>query len=304
MAQGRLTLVVSSESGQQLSAPNYGADFLYEEGTIRDFVFDQASESGKALNFNAIHKLHNHLRYVVDGEIDVHDRVALLGDYASVYRQALYIPPSELDLCERSMQATSGLFLSNVAALAGLRMFIVDRFWAPKRMIDDRAKKQYLEKRKIYQDDVDRYFDYFNGHVSPRDLEDNLLDIANSARLLVSRRDWVGAITNTNNHEFLGSVLSERVVKHSLRSKFPETRYGTVEEDSSPTKADVVVPLGQSALHLQVKMRMNETDFKVHPDRTPMGVVVPMRVLRSSLTKPERNHLVKAVILKIEEIAA
>jgi hypothetical protein len=304
MAEGRLAPAPFSNEEHYVSAPLTGADFSYDADAIRDFLFDRASDRGKAIDFSAIYRVQKHLKSLVNEDYDSYSRSAVLGEYASRYRSALEISPNVLTPGERSVQVTSGLFLSNVAALAALRTFVIDRFWTPKMINDDRPKKLYLEKRKVYQEDIDSYYDYFNGDLPPDELDDSLMDIAHTARLLVSRKDWVGAITTTNNHEFVGSVLSERVVKQSLRNKFPETRYGTAEEDASPTKADVVVPLGQLALHLQVKMKMTASEFRILPDRTPMGVVVPMPNVRSRLTKPERNQLVKAVSEKAEELAA
>jgi hypothetical protein len=303
MAEGRLAPAPFETQEQYVSAPS-SADFLYQDDAIRDFLFDQASSSEKSFNFDAVYRVRENLKALVSEEPDAYERATLLGKYASQYRNALNVPPVELTPGERSVQVTSGLFLSNVSSLAAMRLFIVDRFWAPNRRVDDRSKMLYLEKRKVYQEDVDKYYNYFRDDLSTEELDTRLIDIANSARLLVSRRDWVSAITDTNNHEFVGSVLSERVVKQSLKTKFPQTRYGTAEEDASPTKADVVVPLGQSALHLQVKMKMTESEFKIRPEQSPMGVLVPMQVLRSQLTKAEQRQLVKAVSVKVGELAA
>jgi hypothetical protein len=288
------------------SAPLSGADFLYPDnvGSVRDFLLDKTSSSEKSFNYGNIFRLQEHLKGLVGSEKDNYDRSTLLSHYAAAYRGALDIPHNQLTVGERSTKVTSGLFLSNVAALSELRVFIIDRFWTPKTASNDSSKKRYLERRKVYQEDIDTYYDYFRDDMTVAQLDGNLLDIANAARLLVSRQEWAGAITDSNNHEFVGSVLSERVVKQSLRNAYPETRYGTAEEDASPTKADVVVPLGRSALHLQVKMRINEAEFTVHPDRTPMGVVVPMQTLRSQLTKPEHRQLLREVSKKAEDIAA
>jgi len=299
------TSLIFDDTGTE-SAPLPSADFLYtsEIDAARDFLLDKTSGSEKSFNYGNIHRIQEHLRVLAEGERENYDRSALLSHYASQYRSVLNIPPSQLSVGERSAQVTTGLFLSNVAALAELRMFIIDRFWTPKLASSDSSKKLYLEKRKVYQEDIDTYYDYFHDDLSVQQMDDGLMDIANVSRLLVARQEWVGAITDSNNHEFVGSVLSERVVKQGLRNMFPQTRYGTAEEDASPTKADVVVPLGQSALHLQVKMRMSDTEFRVHPDRTPMGVLVPMPRLRSQLTKREHRQLLREVSRKAEDIAA
>lgn len=286
----------------------YVADFLLNDGALRDLVFDRAEMAGKGIRLDSVLRVSEHLRAVVDQEEDFFERLTLLETCAEQYHDALDINPAKLNPGERSAQVTSSLFLSNIEALAALRYFVVDRYWSSVRRVanDDPAKMRYLEKRKVYQDDLDTFYNYFNGEVPLVAQDETLMEVANLSRLLVNRHEWVGAITNGHNHEFVGSVLSERVVKQSLRDHgFADTRYGTAEEDASPTKADVVVPLGDRALHLQVKMRWLEpTEFKTQPDRSPMGVVVPMHVIRGALTRPEHRELYRSVSRKADLLAA
>jgi hypothetical protein len=224
---------------------------------------------------------------------------------AEYYHDELDIDEQDLSREQRSNLALSRLYLSNISSLGNLRRLTQARHWLHKKdPAFQESKAKYLEARKVAQDDVDSFFRQFE-HVSPSVRNETLIDVANMARLLVSNNEWVSAETDTHTHQFIGSILSERLVKVSLqRYVHPEARYGTAEEDSSPTKADVVLPLPQGDVHVQVKMKwMEPTEMEIKPKRKRMHVIVPMHVIRGGLTKIEHRQLKSSVRERLAELA-
>jgi hypothetical protein len=73
-------------------------------------------------------------------------------------------------------------------------------------------------------------------------------------------------------------------------------RYGTPEEDVSPTKADVVWPRPSGDVHVQVKMRWTKpTELKIKPKKKPPHVIVPLESLRTDLRLAEHKKVAEII---------
>jgi hypothetical protein len=226
--------------------------------------------------------------------------------YADSYRSELDTVPEELSHDQESALVLSRLYLSTVSSIGHLGQFIHVKRWLSIGSPEAQERKRiYLAARKQFQGDVDGYFSHF-AYETSANVNEALQDTVNMAYLLVRGRNWVSAATDTYNHIFLGSVLSERAVMVSLRQHVNAgARYGTAEEDSSPTKADVVLPLPQGDMHVQVKMKwMEPTALDIRPNKKPLHVIVPMHVIRSGLTEEEDEKLAVSVMAAAERKAA
>lgn len=263
-------------------------------------------ESKDYIGLEPVFGLHEHLEQELIHQDDYLERGVAASDLAGLYRDELVVDEQGLPRVQRSALALSRLYLSNVGALGYLREYIVATKWLHRKTPEVQASKiYYLDARKRLQDDVDGYFKQFERVVTPV-ANQTLLDVSNLARLLISKNKWVDASTDTNTHQFIGSILSERLVMLSLqRNVHPDARYGTPEEDSSPIKADVVVPFSDQDMHVQVKMKWKEpTQLGINPKRKRMHVTVPMHIIRSGLTQGESKQLKRAVNERLEEQAA
>lgn len=237
----------------------------------------------------SLNDLQAHLKDVLSGYFDYYERGEAAAEIAESYHQRMESIMQGLTPEQRSNIVLSKIYLSAVRSLGRLRQFLFASSWMGKSSEDaQNSKNVYLTARKQFQTDVDDYFAYFVGE-SDQTLQQVLQNITSDARLLVTNRQWTSTSSIEQDHIFLGGVLSERAVAQSLREHFhPGTRYGTVEEDASPTKADVVLPLDDGDFHIQVKMKWKKrTNLRVQPKKHPPRVVVPMHEIRGHLTKEE-----------------
>lgn len=258
------------------------------------------------LNLRPVTALHEHLGHALGGQTDWEARRSVAIDYSQYLHDELSVDQDGLNYHQRVNLSTSKLYLSNVAALGRLGEFLNTMRWTGKKSQEsDDSKTVYLEARKVVQDDIDSYYDQIVG-LSPDAASEGLVDIANLARLLNSGKEFVNHRMYSLTHVFIGSILSERLVMVSLQDNVdPAVRYGTAEEDRSPTKADVVLPTDNGDLYVQVKMKWKRpTDLRIKPKKKPMHVIVPMRSLRGSLSSDESRMLAQSVREKSAELAA
>lgn len=296
MAAGRLAPAEFSPQEPYVSAPSSAVFYLLDglekaaEQSVDDIILDSEAARGEGDYVTAIFGLRQHMSGLIGRYKDQHDRNKTAIDYACYYRDELRTDtPDDLTYDEQSSLMVAQVYLSALETLGQLGIFIETGRWTGRKSEDFAdAKLDYLASRKKFQDDVDEYIDHFAEEPSEI-LYPNLIDTVNLARLTLKRRPFVTAEIDDHTHEFLGSVLSERAVMVSLRQHVhPETRYGTEEEDRSPTKADVVFPIPKGDMYVQVKMRWKkESDLKVQPKKQPPHVVMPMTYLRAHLTAEE-----------------
>ncbi|HEX5394768.1 MAG TPA: hypothetical protein VFW52_00170 [Candidatus Saccharimonadales bacterium] len=271
-------------------------------GKILEYSIEETRDN---IGLEPVYGLQDHLKYSLKDRHEWLNRGLTAANIAERYHSELITDEQHLTRQERSNLALSRLYLSNISALGHLRQLTHARFWLNKKdPAFQESKVSYLEARKVAQDDVDNYFRQFE-HVAAPVRNETLIDVANMARLLVSNNEWVSAETDTYTHQFIGSILSERLVKVSLQKYVnPEARYGTAEEDSSPTKADVVLPLPQGDMHVQVKMKwMEPTEMEIKPKPKRMHVIVPMHAIRGGLTKVEHRRLKSSIRERLAELA-
>lgn len=270
---------------------------------IVDLLLENSPQRGRHVYLDAIYGLHEHM-FELLARTDYHDRNRLAVLYSEQFREELEIDEAELTPDQQATLALSRVYLSAVNSTAHLRQLMYTKRWFKRKAPETQeAKNQYLEARKRFQDDVDVYYEQF-AEEHPQSVNDALYDLTGMARLAASNQRWVNAEADSHNHVFLGSVLSERVVRVSLQENVhPGARYGTAEEDRSPTKADVVLPLSEGDLHVQVKMKwMEPTKLDTRPQKKPFHAIVPMHVIRGALTKREGRKLARSV-MRVAEAA-
>jgi len=300
---------------EQESAPLPGADFLYPDNVIefplpkqpaevRDVLLDRSDESAERPSLTNVAGLKDYMQSLLEGQRNRYRRGGIAADYAADFHAELDIDEAELSEQQSSTLMMARLYLSNVGSLGKLDQFIVTgRNYGRKSAEFEAAKVDYLAARKVLQDDIDRYFDHFEGKYEEIQLLESLMDIGNMARLTLNEHLWINAEGDTHTHIFLGSILSERLVKLSLKDNVhPQARYGTEEEDKSPTKADVVFPIKGGDMYVQVKMRWKrKTDLKVQPKKTPPHVIVPMQSMRANLTEDEHTKIAEIITSAAEK---
>lgn len=260
----------------------------------------------QGIYIDALYGLHDHMKTRLKGYTDRYDRTSWAARYADQYRDDLDIDDQDFTYEQQSALALSRLYLSSVSSLGHLGQFIYTNRWMRRKAPETKdAKIVYLAARKQFQEDVDSYFDHFIDEPL-ENVNEVLQDTVNMGRLLVNNQRWINSIGATYNHVFLGSVLSERAVMLSLQENVhPDARYGTAEEDSSPTKADVVLPLPQGDMHVQVKMKwQHPTELNIRPNKKPMNVIVPMHIIRGGLTSAEHMKLAISVTEVADKLAA
>jgi len=291
------------------SAPLTGADFSYSDNVIEFPKKKQPAEILDVLLVNneggnpepdaeSVAGLKDYIQTLLGGQRNRYRRGGVAADYAAAFHHELEIDEAGLSVQQRSALMLARLYLSNVGSLGKLDQFITtNRLYGRKSARAENAKVDYLAARKVLQDDIDRYFDHFEDECDELLLLETLMDVGNMARLTLSERPWINAEGDTYTHIFVGSILSERLVKVSLAENVhPETRYGTEEEDKSPTKADVVFPIRGGDMYVQVKMRWKKkVDLKVQPRKQPPHVVVPMQSIRASLTEEEHAKIAEII---------
>ncbi|MBX4201887.1 hypothetical protein KW803_03275 [Candidatus Saccharibacteria bacterium] len=311
MATEKLDQIASFNVGNNISALTPSADFLIEDPKteILDSLLNiPIDESLPRYNLNPVFALHDHLKHALSNHYDWTERRRAGASYADSLHEELEVDETDMDLSYqlRANLVMARLYLSNVSALGYLGNFVnTKRLMTNSAPETKRSKEAFLESRKVLQDDVDYFYNNFAG--APNNLlMEALLDTANLARLLMHDREWVNTVTHDYTHQFIGSILSERLVKVSLQNHgYPDARYGTADEDSSPIMADIVLPNDAGDLHVQVKMKWTKpTDMQIMPERKPMHVVVPMHNMRDSLTKGEQKRLAKSVTQLNQKTAA
>lgn len=272
---------------------------------IADVLLNPDRTHQREMYLDAVCDLHSYMKDILRSQRDFFDRNQAASWYAAKYRAELDVDSQTLNPDQRSAQVLSRLYLSSVNSLAELGVFLQTIRWMGRKSEEvEAAKIVYLRTRKDFQDDVDAYFDHFRGERTAT-IQEALMDTVNMARLLVSRRSWVDAKTHTHSHIFVGSILSERMIKLGVQNNgHPQPRYGDENEDRSPTKADVVLPREDGDFHVQVKMRWKRPrQFEIKPNKRPLHVYVPMGKLRTELTKKERRQLNASIRQKIAERA-
>lgn len=249
------------------------------------------------LETTAIVDLKEFMKGLISAKRDKQGRNGLAAYYGDLYHNDLDIDEEELTTDEVSKLILARLYFSSLSSLGHLGSFIDTNRWAGRKSEEaEEAKTRYLAARKVYQDDVDHYFEHFSGEPDEI-LLDTLSDISNFARLTVSGKEFIDAKTDDHTHVFVGSVLSERLVKVSMQEFIdPNVRYGDENEDKSPTKADVVWPRPEGDMYIQVKMRWTKPiELKVQPKKKPPHVVVPLQKLRGDLTQEEHVKIAEII---------
>ncbi len=302
------------------SAPQTGADFYIQEGDYRESrglpglppVLDLLLEPGRPgyreMYLDAPCSLHEYMKGLLQGERDKYERNKAAAWYARNYHEELDIDSEGLDPDQQSSLILSRLYLSAVNAHATLGMFIDTGRWMGRKSEEfEQAKLTYLEARKYFQEDSDTYLDHFATE-STTTLHEALMDTVNMARLLVRRRSLVDAESDTDTFVFIGSVMSERIVKIAMqRNGHADARYADEHEEVRPIRADVVAPKDDGDLHIQVKMKWKKPKpkLKLQPNKQPPHIIIPMKMIRSEPNKRERKKLRELVELKrLEKLGA
>lgn len=304
MAEGRLAPAEITQQEHFVSAPS-SADFYFPEGleqaaqqSVAEIVLESDAAYGEGDSVSAIFGLKDELSPLLKRYREKYEKNSAAADYAGYYREELLGFPSDgLTQDQEAALMVAQVYLSSLESLGQLGKFIETGKWTgQKSQASQEAKVTYLAARKKFQDDVDDYFDHFAA-VSSESLYQTLVDTINLARLTISGKQFVDAETDNHTHVFLGSVLSERAVKASLqKSVHPGARYGTEDEDKSPTKADIVFPIRGGDMYVQVKMKWTKpTQLKVQPKKTPPHVIVPMQYIRGYLTGQETAKVAEII---------
>jgi hypothetical protein len=292
------------------SAPLSGADFSLDgrphlrlvgenyspyPPKIIDVLLDKPL--GETLETTSIVELKEYVKGLIDVKKDKHGRNKLAAYYGQNYHEELDIDEQDLTRDQCSNLVLARLYFSSLSSLGQLGLFIeTNRWMGIKSPEAEAAKVRYLAARKVYQDDVDTYFEQFENE--PEEiLLDVLTDISNLARLTVGSQEFINAATDDHTHVFVGSVLSERLVKISMQEFIdPRVRYGDENEDKSPTKADVVWPRPTGDVYVQVKMKWTKpTNLKVQPKKKPPHVTIPLQSLRTDLTEDEHAKIAEII---------
>jgi hypothetical protein len=291
------------------SAPLPGADFSYPDNVIEfprqkpppeilDVLLANNEGPEPEPDADSVAGLKDYMQALLEGQRNRYRRGGIAADYAAGFHDELDIDEAGLGGQQRTALMLARLYLSNVGSLGKLDQFIMtNRRNGRKSASAVDAKVEYLAARKVLQDDIDRYFERFEGECEELKLLETLMDVGNMARLTLSERPWINAEGDTYTHIFVGSILSERLVKVSLAENVhPEARYGTEEEDKSPTKADVVFPIQGGDMYVQVKMKWKKKiDLKVQPKKKPPHVVVPMQSIRARLSDEEHARIAEII---------
>jgi hypothetical protein len=306
MAEGRLAPAPSTPEEHYVSAPLTGADFLSEEfeasiqESITDPIISPESNVENPDSLGPVFLLRERMDSLLAKYREKYARSHAAADYAGYYRDELEIDDVGLTNEQKSALTVSKVYLSALESLGQLGKFIEVNKWVGRKSQDaEDAKVVYLASRKRFQEDVDDYFKIFSqepeGILSSTYIA--LQDTVNLARLTLNRQRFVTAETDDHTHVFLGSVLSERAVMISLKKYVHrDTRYGTEDEDKSPTKADVVFPIKGGDMHVQVKMKwQKDIDMKIQPKKKPPHVVVPMKSIRGDLNPGEHARLAEII---------
>jgi hypothetical protein len=297
---------LSSSADFSLGGPHLRlVDEDYEPGPpqIVDVLLDQTQE-GQGAHPAHIIELKEYMKGLLESQKDKYYRNKMAAYYGEHYRGELDISTEGLTYGQQSNLVLAKLYFSSLSSLGELGMFIDTNRWMGNKAPEaETAKVEYLAARKVYQDDVDKFFEHFEDEPDET-LLDVLKDVSNLARLTVNQREFLDAATDDHTHVFVGSVLSERLVKISMQEFIdPATRYGDENEDRSPTQADVVWPRPVGDVHVQVKMRWTKpTELKVKLKKKPKPthVILPMQYLRSGLT-PEEHAKVTTIISEVAE---
>lgn len=257
----------------------------------------EAATTDEGIHLDPVRATKEELNKLLNHQPSLYDRNKAAIYYADLYRRE--IEAALLDAEQQRAAVVNKVFLSSVGSTAQLRRFITAGFILGDKDSYTAARKRiYLEARKQFQADVDGFFDYFS-HEPAATRGESLREIVTMSRELVSgkRKDIASAMYV---HHFLGSVLSERAVKVSLQKNVHEkTRYGTAEEDRRPYMADIVVPMPEGNMPLQVKMRtVEDARFVVRPLRKVPHVFMPMPMpeLRAELTSEEHETLALSIL--------
>jgi len=193
---------------------------------ILEVLLNRHSPGSREMYLDAACELQDYMRGLLLHEHDRYERNKAAAWYASNYHQELDVNPQGLSEDQQSALILSQLYLSAVGAHATLGMFIDTGRWMGRKSEEfEQAKLVYLEARKAFQKDADVFLDYFSGE-NTEAAQEALMDTVNMARLLVRRRIWVDAQSDTDTFVFVGSVLSERIVKIAMqRNCHAQTRY-------------------------------------------------------------------------------
>lgn len=289
---------VANESALQ------SADFLYPNNVVEfprpaqpeilDVLLAKSEGSRYSPDASSIFDLKEYTKWLLAGQRNYKQRIGIASQYAASFHNELDIDEAKLTEEQQVTLSLARVYLSSVGSLAKLGQFIaIGKQAGRKSKGAEAAKVEYLAARKVLQDDIDRYFEYFGEEASELVLLETLMDIGNMARLTLSEREVIDAQGDTNTFVFIGSILSERLVKVSLQKNVhPAARYGTEEEDKSPTKADAAYPIPGGEMYVQVKMKWTKpTELKVQPKKAPPHIIVPLQSLRADLTRKEHDKI-------------
>jgi hypothetical protein len=243
---------------------------------------------------DTIAELQSYMRGLVAGQKGLYEGNIAAAWYAERYREELDISSNDLNYDQESALVLSQLYLSSVSANSRLRLFMFTSRWTGRGSPDaQRAKQDFLKARKFMQNDLDAYLDHFETESAESKYE-VLTDTMNMARLVTMPERFVDADFYTNTHIFIGSVLSERMVKVAIEEmEEEEARYADEYEEVSPFGADVISnDIHGNPMHLQVKMRWRTPDkLRIKQQQTPPWIVVPMESLRDRLDIKEASKL-------------
>lgn len=246
---------------------------------------------------DAVSGIKEYLEGLIPQHFDSYKQSDVAAAYAVDFHDEIDIDLEALSRDQQSNLVLAKLYLSGVASFARLDQLVFTR-WRKGKKTDDfhAAKLNYLEARKIFQDDVDSYFEHFKDEPE-RIALDTLMDISDMGWLTIHDHTWMNAENSEYTYMFLGSVLSERLVKDSLKQYVhPAARYSEKDEDASPIKADVVLPIPKGDLYVQVKMNMDEgADLEVRPRKKQPRIVVPMSSMRTELTDDEHSKIAESI---------
>lgn len=299
-------IYVGSED-EGISAPLTGADFsLKKAEALEDYpaapeiagVFlENEPTNSRGMYIDTVCGIHEFMKGLLNSQRDRYERHQTAAWYAREFHSQLDFDHGDMSPDHQSANVVSRLYLSAVEAHSTLGMFIEAGRWCGRKSEESQeAKLIYLESRKIFQEDLDEYLAHFNGEKPDTYLE-VLMDIVNMARLAVRRRSFVDAESDTDTFIFVGSTLSEFLIKNAMqRNGLSNTRYADENEEVTPIHADVVDPdnPNQENGYLQVKMKWKKDKprFQIKPKKDKADhVIVPMKYLRPKLKNRERRKL-------------
>lgn len=275
-----------------------GESFVPFPPPLLETILAQEKAGDLTAQVDTVLELNEYFKGLLSNEHDKHYRNANAAYYADFYREQLDIDDRNLSYEQYSALIASRLYLSALSSLGHLGLFIeTGKALGGKSPEFEDAKLDYLAARKVYQDDVDAFLDHFCEEADDKTLIAVLMDISNMTRLTMKEREFIDAKMDDDSHVFVGSVLSERLVKISMQEFIdPGVRYGDEDEDRSPTRADVVWPRDDGDVYVQVKMRWTKPiNLKVQPKKKPPHVIVPLQSLRGDLTLQEHEKVTQII---------